>query len=53
MPQHRMILTSGAARRVQAGGPSTLLGALKGAHIWVKEETEPKDELNIEMITRE
>ncbi|KAF8982175.1 hypothetical protein BGZ46_001657 [Entomortierella lignicola] len=37
-------------RRVQAGGPSPHLGMLKGARICVKEETEPKDELNIEMI---
>ncbi|KAF9432747.1 hypothetical protein BGZ76_010377 [Entomortierella beljakovae] len=36
-------------RRVQAGGPSPHLGTLR-ARICVKEETEPKDELNIEMI---
>ncbi|KAF9159340.1 hypothetical protein BGX21_008294 [Mortierella sp. AD011] len=39
-----------SAKRAQAGGPSPHLGTLKGARICVKEEAEPKDELNIEMI---
>jgi len=37
-------------RRVSAGGPSAHLMSLKGARICVKEETEPKDALNIEML---
>ncbi|KAF9987120.1 hypothetical protein BGZ79_005247, partial [Entomortierella chlamydospora] len=37
-------------RRAQAGGPSPHLGTMRGARICVKEEAEPKDELNIEMI---
>jgi len=37
-------------RRVQAGGPSPHLAALKGARICAKEETEPKDKLNVEML---
>jgi len=37
-------------RRVAAGGPTPHLMSLKGSRICVKEETEPKDALNIEML---
>ncbi|KAF9357320.1 hypothetical protein BGX26_003925, partial [Mortierella sp. AD094] len=36
--------------RAQAGSPSPHLGTMRGARICVKEEAEPKDELNIETI---
>ncbi|KAF9090482.1 hypothetical protein BGX27_002253 [Mortierella sp. AM989] len=37
-------------RRTQAGGATPHLGTMRGARICVKEEVEPKDELNIEPI---
>lgn len=37
-------------QRVKAGGPSPHLADLKGVRICVKEETEPKDNLNVEML---
>ncbi|KAF9345480.1 hypothetical protein BGX26_003077 [Mortierella sp. AD094] len=37
-------------KRTQAGGPSPHLAALKGARICVKEEADPEDKLNIEVI---
>ncbi|KAG0373594.1 hypothetical protein BGX24_011490, partial [Mortierella sp. AD032] len=39
-----------STRRAQAGGPTPHLSTLRGARICVKEETEPRDELNIEVI---
>ncbi|KAF9154127.1 hypothetical protein BGX21_004762 [Mortierella sp. AD011] len=39
-----------SARRAQAGGATPHLGTMRGARICVKEEAEPKDELNIEII---
>jgi len=37
-------------KRTTAGGPTPHLAALKGARICVKEETDPKDKLNVEML---
>jgi len=37
-------------KRTTAGGPTPHLAALKGARICVKEETEPKDKLNVEIL---